>query len=216
MFIAFISGRWSDGYALFPLLQEMMEQSEYGIMGVNCEKGFNAFLHIAVAREDSNAIDTTVAALNRLYPDATSLPRLLMTALLTDEIPKIEDGFSDEHKEIKEIALAFYNEHGIPVPEAFVEQLHDPGWRHVAALDYLAIAEALAADDNEKLAEAIDKAEEHHLIVHAARMRIVLAQRTRDKAHLEKARQVLEKLGDRHFLSRLQEVEAALASHAAA
>jgi len=67
-----------------------------------------------------------------------------------------------------------------------------------------------------KLALAIEDAEAHQLIVHAARMRIVLAQRSRDKTHLEKARPVLERLGDQHFLCRLQEVEAALASHAAA
>jgi len=83
-------------------------------------------------------------------------------------------------------------------------------------LYYLAIAEALAAEDDERLALAIEEAEAHHLVVHAARMRIVLAQRTRDKTHLEKARPVLERLGDRRFLCRLQEVEAALASHAAA
>jgi class 3 adenylate cyclase len=41
----------------------------------------------------------------------------------------------------------------------------------------------------------------------AARMRIVLAQRTGDRAQLDRARPVLERLGDRHFLRRLQEVQ---------
>jgi hypothetical protein len=41
-------------------------------------------------------------------------------------------------------------------------------------------------------------------------MRIVLAQQTGDRAQLERARPVLERLGDRQFLRRLAEVEGAL------
>jgi hypothetical protein len=41
-------------------------------------------------------------------------------------------------------------------------------------------------------------------------MRIVLAQRTRDRTPLEQARPVLERLGDRQFLRRLEEVQGAL------
>jgi hypothetical protein len=41
-------------------------------------------------------------------------------------------------------------------------------------------------------------------------MRIVLAQRTSDRAQLERARPVLERLGDRQFLRRLEEVAATL------
>jgi len=41
-------------------------------------------------------------------------------------------------------------------------------------------------------------------------MRIVLAQHTGDLAQLERARTVLERLEDRQFLCRLEEVSAAL------
>jgi hypothetical protein len=41
-------------------------------------------------------------------------------------------------------------------------------------------------------------------------MRIVLAQRTGDHEPLERARLVLERLGDRQFLHRLEEVAATL------
>ena len=71
-------------------------------------------------------------------------------------------------------------------------------------------SEALASGDTVRLAAAIDAAEAHHLVVHAARMRIVLAQRTGDRAPLARARPVLERLGDRQFLRRLEEVQAAL------
>ena len=72
------------------------------------------------------------------------------------------------------------------------------------------VAQALSDNDNEALEKAIDEAEEHQLIVHAARMRIVLAKRTGDKRHLERARPVLERLEDRLFLRKLQEAEALL------
>jgi hypothetical protein len=42
------------------------------------------------------------------------------------------------------------------------------------------------------------------------RERFVLAQRTGDRSHLERARPVLELLGDRQFLQRLEEVAAML------
>jgi hypothetical protein len=48
------------------------------------------------------------------------------------------------------------------------------------------------------------------MIAQTARLRIVLAQRTGDKAQIERARHVLEQMGDRQFLRRLEDVAAAL------
>ncbi len=50
-------------------------------------------------------------------------------------------------------------------------------------------------------------------IVHAARMRIVLAQRSHNPAHLARARAVFERLGDRRSLRKVEEVQAALVSY---
>jgi len=45
IFAAFVSGRWSDAYALFPLLQErLLTQSEYGPLATHCEKGYYSLL----------------------------------------------------------------------------------------------------------------------------------------------------------------------------
>src|SRR5262249_49432428 len=74
----------------------------------------------------------------------------------------------------------------------------------------LEIAQALAAGDDARLAAAIEEAEAHGLLPHAARMRITLAQHTGNRGQLDRARPVLERLGDRQFLRRLAEVEAAL------
>ena len=48
--------------------------------------------------------------------------------------------------------------------------------------------------------------ETHGFVLHVAHMRIVLAQRTGDRMLLERARPVLERLGDRQFLRRLEEI----------
>jgi len=68
------------------------------------------------------------------------------------------------------------------------------------------IAEALAQEDDVRLSVAIGEAEVDGLIPHAARLRIVLAQRTGDRTQLERARLMLEQLGDRQFLRRLEEI----------
>jgi murein endopeptidase len=69
------------------------------------------------------------------------------------------------------------------------------------------ISLALEQDDNSLLAQAIDRAEANQLVVHATRMRIVLAQRTGDRSHLERVRPVLQRLGDHMHLRKLEEVE---------
>jgi hypothetical protein len=68
------------------------------------------------------------------------------------------------------------------------------------------IAEALAQEDDARLSMAIQEAEAHGMIAQVARLRIVLAQRTGDRTQLERARLLLEQIGDRQFLRRLEEV----------
>jgi class 3 adenylate cyclase len=80
----------------------------------------------------------------------------------------------------------------------------------VRAIRFAEIPHALAARNAAGLAQAIDEAERHGLVPHAARMRIVLAEMTRDPAPLEQARPVLERLEDRQYNRRLEEVAASL------
>jgi hypothetical protein len=74
----------------------------------------------------------------------------------------------------------------------------------------LEVQQALAGGDTAALARAIDAAEQHGLIPHAARMRIVLAQMTGDPAQLAPARPPLERLEDRQFLRRLDDAATSL------
>src|SRR5262249_12277883 len=110
------------------------------------------------------------------------------------------------------LAVMFVSERGVRADPDFARGLWERGpIAHSEPLDRaVAIAEALAAGDDARLATAIEDAEAHGLVPHAARMRIVLAQRTGDDNQLERARPVLERLGDRQFLHRLEEMESAL------
>ncbi len=213
---AYMTGLWSEALALSPSLQEFQLQGGFSLSMAKCTVGHYALLQIALAREDYATVDAQVAAVKRLYPDDTSLPRLLLSAFLSDEVPRVEALPYYKHCEVQLAALAFYNEHEVLIPHTAIEHLYKPGWNYDATRYYLAIRDALAAEDNERLERAIDDAEAHQLIVHAARMRIVLARRTKNKALLEKARPVLERLGDNRSLCLLREVAAALARHAAA
>jgi hypothetical protein len=109
----------------------------------------------------------------------------------------------------------FLSEHGIHAPQALIKRLlsrlswYSWWWDNVVSR-CVEIAQALLVEDHGRLATAIDEAETHGLIPHAARMRIVLAQRTSDQTQLERARPVLERLGDRRSLRRLEEIAATL------
>jgi hypothetical protein len=79
--------------------------------------------------------------------------------------------------------------------------------RYAYLAQSLQTATALASDDDQQLADAIAAAEARDLRPHAARLRIVLAQRTRDRAELERAHVALTLIGDRQFLRRLEEAQ---------
>jgi len=103
-------------------------------------------------------------------------------------------------------------EYGRPIPERLLELI--AGGRAIQTDDaikrWYPIARALADGDDAKLARAIEDADAHGLTPHAARMRIVLAQRTGDRAPLEVARPLLERLGDKLFLRKLESALEAL------
>ncbi|MGH2480297.1 MAG: hypothetical protein ACRDHW_11625, partial [Ktedonobacteraceae bacterium] len=110
--------------------------------------------------------------------------------------------------DIAGLYMMFFSEHEQTPPDAVMEL----GTYYADDMTLRAsnVVKALKANDNDALARAIDEAEEHQLIVHAAHMRIVLAKRTGDLSQLERARPVLERLEDRLFLRKLHEVEAML------
>ncbi|HEY4388369.1 MAG TPA: hypothetical protein VGN34_28290 [Ktedonobacteraceae bacterium] len=96
------------------------------------------------------------------------------------------------------------------MPDDLLQLIDEPELMPSCMGGYLRISLALRENDSARLARAIDEAEAHQLIPHAARMRIVLAQRSGDPAPLALARPVLARLDDRLSLRRLAEVAKSL------
>jgi hypothetical protein len=102
----------------------------------------------------------------------------------------------------------FLSERGLRAPRELLEAAASEA--HAEQVPFpllcLTIAQALSADDDARLAAALEEAERGGVVAHVARMRIVLAQRSGNRRQLEQARPVLQRLGDRQFLRRLEEV----------
>jgi class 3 adenylate cyclase len=226
LFVTFISGRWSELNTFVPVFRDAYEQAQLD-RDKNMAQGFFAWYQIATAQENRAAADKASAILCRIFPEEApggNLVRAFLEAYREDSIEQL-------HREIAEYAsrelernvpiigfvaflsLMFFNEHEVTNPEALLKLITKMEATDIPniirSLDE--IAQALAADDNQRLAQAIENAEEHGLIPHAARMRLVLAQRIQDRSQLERARPVLEQLQDRRHLRKLAEIEAALA-----
>jgi len=171
--------------------------------------------YVAMARDDRVGADAAAATLERLPADQFGFIRTWAAACREDDPSKLDLPVLRPSPTTRyELALLFpfLNERGIRAEPWLLEAAW--AWQRQRKTDNLLrclqIAQALADQDAVRLREAINDAEQHGLIPHAARMRIVLAQMTGDPAPLEQARPVLERLGDRQFLRRLEEVAASL------
>ncbi|QBD74725.1 adenylate/guanylate cyclase domain-containing protein [Ktedonosporobacter rubrisoli] len=211
MYAAYLGGRWSKVKEFAaPLLQAWERlQSDDPCGGLD---GYLALFHIARAQEDEAAMDVATAILKQIYPDESQPERVLLEALFADDPHRLQQHAHDLFDICLWEMLLLYNEHGIPLPplslpekDSHMLRGNDPYW-------ILALNRALADGDIIKLEQAIEKAEASQRIVHAARMRIILAQLSGDSTHLDRARLVLEQLGDRRSLCKLEEVCAALAN----
>ena len=188
-------------------LEKMREQAQYDpSTSFVVDDGYFAVLQMALAREDCATVDAATSVLTRLFPDATSKRHLLLTALREDDPQKIDFNLSSEHEDVVLAAIVFCSERGVHAPLSLITKTMTKYDKIDMFIRCGEIAQALAAGDDAWLARAIDDAEAHHLIVHATRMRIILAQRTGDCTQLERAEPILERLEDRQFLHRLEEV----------
>jgi class 3 adenylate cyclase len=216
MLSTWVTGRWSESDSFMGAVYETLPM--YG-QDSDTPRAFNrwllAMLHMGLAREDRAVADRARTLLQRFAGgERTHIGRLL--AAYSQDDARMVDGpeFAVDLAApiVAALALTFLSERGLPAHPDLLEragQLAD-----AQQIDWLmrclAIAQALTTGDAACLAAAIDDAEAHGLIPHAARMRIVLAQRTSDASQLERARPALERLGDRQFLRRLEEAQRAL------
>ncbi|PZS01541.1 MAG: hypothetical protein DLM70_11745 [Chloroflexi bacterium] len=221
---AYLGGRWSE----IENLRALVEDARRAIRGdsplLSGVRTYFVALQVALAREDRTAIGAAAAAVSRFLDFGTGrddwreVHRRFFAALMNDDslrldldlVATVAANLADSLGE----HLMFLNDHGVPAPEALISKTLARGreeWVGVdRAIRFAEIAQALAARDAGGMARAIDEAERHGLIPHAARMRIVLAEMTGDLAPLERARPVLERLEDRQFLRRLGDVAASL------
>jgi hypothetical protein len=217
---AYISGRWSELADFTAVIDEAWERAERNPAFSIIRVGHLFALFVGLAREDKAATERAAAAAEWINWDAEShrLASALKAAALSDDAAPLEAIARATIKRESSVtppqksAIMFMSERGVLVPRPLLDLLASRHWvRFIHPLSCaLAIAEALAAGDNARLAAAIEDAETQGLIPHAARMRIELARRTGDRQQLERARPVLERLGDRQFLRRLDELSAHL------
>ncbi|MGO8947997.1 MAG: ATP-binding protein [Ktedonobacterales bacterium] len=210
---AYYRGRWSELDGLRPALALILDEVQT-VPSINRSGIWWCYmpsLLVALAREDRPVVDAAAGVLERMLdPAHTWTPgnRSVVAAYLTDDPTRLDLDALARHTGRPRWVLEYLAERGLPAPVWLIQKFRETGF--VLDNAYTDVVEAVTAGDNARLAAAIEAAEARHLIVLAARARIVLAQRTGDRAPLDRARPVLEALGDRQFLRRLEEVAAAL------
>jgi hypothetical protein len=201
----YVSGRWDESSSLLDTVSQIWERLQLRPgAGVVMFDSFLAALLLAKAREDRPALDIATSAFGRMFPDDADAKEFV-SVMREGDIGKLN--LEKTGSGVAGILISMYSESGLPPPPKFMQ---GGVFQNDMTTWCMRIAQALHDNDNVRLAQAIDDAEAHELIVHAARMRVVLAQRTGDRSQLDRARTVLERLQDRYYLRKLEEVEAAI------
>ncbi|HLI71746.1 MAG TPA: hypothetical protein VKV19_18465, partial [Ktedonobacteraceae bacterium] len=200
----YLTGHWSNIARFRRPLDEICKRvQDIEGAGGPVANGYQALLMIALSREEQAEAETLLALLRKLVPQFFELLEALALMYRDGDLSRFKVGRRGES--IAGLQIMLFTEHEQCPPAGLLKQ--GDYYADDMTLRATNIAKALIADDNEALARAIDEAEEHQLIVHAAHMRIVLAKRTGDRSQLERARPMLERLEDRLFLRKLYEVE---------
>jgi class 3 adenylate cyclase len=212
---AFYSGRWAELEGLREALALMWDEVQQapGLYYFGLWWGYFVILVVALAREDYVTADASATLLERVGPPphrSSPVRRNLVAAYRADDAERFDLDSVVQFPAMAECVMVYLIEHDLAIPDSVIEvaRAHRVSGKTSDLL--IAVAEALTSGDTLRLAAAIDAAEAGHLVVHAARMRIALAQRMGDPMPLARARPLLERLGDRQFLRRLEEVQRAL------
>ncbi|MDQ2715114.1 MAG: AAA family ATPase [Chloroflexota bacterium] len=205
LWATYVSGRWDEFPPLLITLGQIWERLQLRLgAGRAVFDGYLASFMLAKAREDRPAMDIAASTIERMFPGSADIKDFI-AFLREDDFSKLN--VEETGAGVTGLLISFFSEFGSLAPQKFMQ---GHVFQNDMTIRCVRIAQALSDNDNIQLAKAIDDAEAHHLLVHAARMRVVLAQRTADHAQLARARSVLERLEDRHYLRKLEEVEAVL------
>lgn len=209
---ACLSGRWDELPFLSEILWESWEEFQREAGAGFLLPGFFAIYHVALAREDRATSDAAAAVIERLVsPEPRFQLRTLFDAYRTDNPAALKlDGDWASYRNLS-LALMFLSDRHVALSLQVIDTLsRGRASGSLTATRVLDVCRAVSLEDSAVLSLAIDSADRAHLLSHAARMRIVLAEMAGDPGPLGPARQVLEQLQDRQFLRRLDEVEAAV------
>ena len=205
---AFFLGRWEDAQKVRPQLDEIRELIHYDEFAVaDLSDGYIALLWVALAREDRPQIDEIASIIRK---DAVPLGADFLhyfEAQVSDDLHQLPEQIMRGNDSLFIPCFLFLLEHGKPIYPELAKLMREAASMYKMYSVLGDISLALEQDDHSHLAQAIDRAEANQFVVHAARMRIVLAQCTGDRSHLERARPVLQRLGDHMHLRKLEEVE---------
>lgn len=209
---AFFLGRWEEVEKARALLDEIRELIHYDEFAVaDLSDGYIALLWVALAREDRPQIDELTSIIRKgagpLGADFLSY----LEAQVSDDLHKLPEHEIHGNDSLFIPCFLFLLEHGKPIYPKLAQLLRKAAGMYTVYNVLGDISLALEQDDNNLLSQAIERAEAHRLVVCAARMRVVLAQRTGDRSQLVHARPVLQRLGDHMHLRKLEEVEQGIA-----
>ncbi|EFH86759.1 ATP-binding protein [Ktedonobacter racemifer] len=214
--VAFGTGHWDLLEILYPKMEEIREQNSSDLSTFNMFDGYFSLLRWALAHENRPTIDSIAAFLRRVVGEIFALREQFTNVIeiyQTDDIGASSLKLTDYQGGMARIILLFCLERNLPFPEELIPNTQTDlfGSGNSFKQD-IEIAYAILTDDNERFARALEKLEQYQEVVHAARLDIVLAERTGDRRYLGMARPILERLQDRQFLRRLNDVAERLTS----
>ncbi|WP_405164447.1 AAA family ATPase [Nocardia sp. NBC_01499] len=207
--VAYAAGEWATAERLGAQLARIYEQTTASPQDAAlCVEGFFALVRIALAREDRQGAN----GFARLILDCLqTVPTLLAAgrALLALELRDGSNADAVDGAEFGSQALsfvAFNNERGLLSSPAAIAAAAANGAAYRSGVPE--VAQALRDNNDIALAACITALDDLGRPVAAARLRLVHAQRTGDRSQLPAARATLERLRDRRFLRRLDQLGA--------
>lgn len=205
--IAYTSGEWDTaeklGVQLVRAAQELAASPQDKVF---CVDGFLSLVRIALAREDRGAANRFSQLLLDCLHDAPALLPIGKAMLVLE----LRDAPGNQEIDVNVFGaqsfgvVAFNNERGVVSPPELLAAAATNGSGLGSGV--LEVARALHEGDNAALAGCVGELDRNLHRVTAARLRIVLAERTGDLSYLTEAQPVLVALHDRRFLRRLEKI----------
>lgn len=212
---AYSVGNWSLVETLYSTMEEIREQNNADLSTFTMFDGYFAALDWAMAREDRPTSDALASFLRRAsheLPEAYEQFQNVIDVYQANDISASKFDLTEYKGGMARAILIFCMERDLPFPQELIEHAQAEIFGSGDTFKRNAeMASAMLNNDSKRLRQIIEEMAHKQETVHVTRMRIVLAERTGDRAQLEHARPILEGLQDRQALRRLNDVAERLA-----